>query len=222
MNRRSVPYQGHPVCRVGTPGGFRLRPRVFPPGQNVRSRVLGHDVRRRSVRPAQRRRLQGLNQARSGARILILKKPPGTRAVFIFRKEIRLLVRVGGSRYRESGSCVAGDARRNAEIIDITVHVARRELASSHVYGRGRVVHRTGHGTVAPLEGAIEVKSQRSRLSGDRDVVPAVRLERGGGLLAVRSSEVPRGRPRSIHPERQLTIGALFVEFERHPLEVVF
>lgn len=85
----------------------------------------------------------------------------------------------------------------------------------------GGIVYRAGYRVVGPFESAVEIESQSSRLSGNRDVVPPVRLERGGSLFSVAAAEIPRRRTSSVHPEGQFGIGALLVEFESHPLEVV-
>lgn len=74
---------------------------------------------------------------------------------------------------------------------------------------------------IVPIERAVYVKPEVRTLSGNGDMVPLVRREYGGGFLPVSSSKIPGRRSGRIQPERHFPIRALFVELERHPLEVV-
>lgn len=134
----------------------------------------------------------------------------------------RLLVRVRCRGHGEPRTGVSGQSCGEAHIVDIAVHVAGGKLAASDMQGSRGIVDRRRNGTVAPFERAVEVEPHRTGLPGDGYVVPAVRLKGRSGLFSRASSKFPWGRAVRIEPEREFSVRGLFVELQRHPLEIVF
>ena len=132
------------------------------------------------------------------------------------------MIRIRRGGYGEPRTGVAGQSCGEAHIVDIAVHVAGGKLAASDMQGSRGIVDRRRNGAVAPFEHAVEVKPHRTGLPGDGHVVPAVRLQGRGSLFPRTSSEFPWGRTVRIHPKREFSVRGLFVEFQCHPLEIVF